>query len=180
MRVRFFADATAIFAIISLFMLFFKSVYIISDINIPKQENFKSLSQEIEESSTHSLWQLQIPKIDLVAEIAEGTSEEVLNEFIGHFENTEKALGNIGLAAHNRGYPVNYFAKLKDLKNGDEIIYIYNGKVRSYEVIKSVIIKETDWSYLNSSEENILTLITCVENQPTKRRCLQAVEKVNL
>ena len=41
MKNRFFADATAIVAIISLFMLFFKSVYIISDINIPKQENFK-------------------------------------------------------------------------------------------------------------------------------------------
>jgi len=180
MKVRFFTDVTAIIAIISLIMLFFKSVYIISDINAPKQENFESLSQESYTRNVHSLWQLQIPKIGLVAEVAEGTSEQILNDFIGHFENTEKALGNIGLAAHNRGYPVNYFAKLKNLKNGDEIIYIYNGTVRSYEVIKSVIIEETDWSYLKSSKENMLTLITCVENQPTKRRCVQAVEKVNL
>ena len=30
---------------------------------------------------------------------------------------------------------------------------------------------------LKETEENMLTLITCVENQPEYRRCIQAVEK---
>ena len=31
--------------------------------------------------------------------------------------------------------------------------------------------------FLPQTEENMLTLITCVENQPEYRRCIQAVEK---
>ena len=40
-------------------------------------------------------------------------------DYVGHFENTEEWDGNVGLAAHNRGYPINYFANLKELKIGD-------------------------------------------------------------
>ena len=40
-----------------------------------------------------------------------------------------------------------------------------------------MIIKDTDWSRLENTEENILTLITCVENKPEQRRCIQAIEK---
>ena len=48
------------------------------------------------------IWQIEIPKIDLVAPIAEGTSQEVMLDYVGHFENTSFWKGNIGLAAHNR------------------------------------------------------------------------------
>ena len=42
---------------------------------------------------------------------------------------------------------------------------------------KCRIIKDTEWEYLDNTEENMLTLITCVENEPEYRRCVQAVEK---
>lgn len=48
------------------------------------------------------VWQIEIPKISLVAPIEEGTSTKVMNKFVGHFEITSKWNGNIGLAAHNR------------------------------------------------------------------------------
>lgn len=67
-------------------------------------------------------WKIEIPKINLVANIAEGTEENTLNKYVGHFEETVKTLGNIGLAAHNRGYKVNYFEKIKELKK--EMKYI--------------------------------------------------------
>ena len=44
-----------------------------------------------------------------------------MNTYIGHFEESAKKEGNICLAAHNRGYPVNYFQNLKLLKKGDKI-----------------------------------------------------------
>ena len=122
------------------------------------------------------IWQIEIPKIDLIAPIAEGTSQEIMLEYVGHFENTEKWEGNVGLAAHNRGFPINYFAKLKDLEIGDEIIYKTQNGVKKYNVSKINIIDETDWSYLQKEDKNIITLITCVENKPTKRRCIQATE----
>ena len=48
---------------------------------------------------------------------------------------------------------------------------------RRYEVTKNKIIKDTDIDVLENTEENILTLITCVENEPNYRRCVQAEEK---
>ena len=111
---------------------------------------------------------------------ASGGSEfngETLNEYIGHFEETKKDIGNVGLAAHNRGYKVNYFQRIKELENGDEIIYTYGNKTKIYKVADKTIIKDSDWTKLENTEENILTLITCLEDEPEYRRCIQAVEK---
>ena len=122
-------------------------------------------------------WEIEIPAIQLKAEIAEGTDKETLNQKVGHFEETQKEMGNIGLAGHNRGYNVNYFENLKKLKEGDEIKYRHNDYENTYEVIKNDIIEDTDWSRLENTEENMITLITCVENEPNYRRCIQAIEK---
>lgn len=123
-----------------------------------------------------NIWQIEIPKINLTAPIAEGTSQEVMLEYVGHFENTEEWEGNVGLAAHNRGYPINYFSNLKDLEIGDEIIYKTKYGIKRYRITLTIIITDTDWSYLQETEENKITLITCVENQPSNRRCIQGVE----
>lgn len=125
---------------------------------------------------TKENWILEIPKIKLKANINFGTTEEVMNEFIGHFDTTEVWRGNIGLAAHNRGYPVNFFGRLKELQIGDEIKYTTVYGTKTYRVALSTIIKDTDWSYLQETKENKLTLITCVENEPKYRRCIQAIE----
>lgn len=125
---------------------------------------------------TNENWILEIPRINLKAKINFGTTEEVMNEFIGHFDTTGVWTGNIGLAAHNRGYPVNYFGRLKELQKGDEIKYTTIYGIKTYKVLVSTIIEDTDWSYLQETEENKLTLITCVENQPRYRRCIQAIE----
>lgn len=121
-------------------------------------------------------WKLEIPKIGLSATIEEGTTDEILNQYIGHFENTNKDFGNIALAAHNRGYNVNYFSKLKELEIGDEIIYTFRNSVKKYKISSKNIIKDTDVEVLEQTNENILTLITCVENEPSLRRCLIAIE----
>lgn len=122
-------------------------------------------------------WKIIIPKITLEAEICEGTSTEVMNKYVGHFEETSLKIGNIGLAAHNRGYNVNYFANIKELQEGDEIIYKYYNFEKTYIVSKNIIITDIDWSYLQETEENKITLITCIENEPEYRRCVQAIEK---
>lgn len=75
------------------------------------------------------------------------------------------------------GYPINYFEKIKDLSIGDEIIYTTPYGEKTYEVIKYEVIKETDWSNLQKTEDNRITLITCVKNRPKNRLCIQAIEK---
>lgn len=138
--------------------------------------NITSLSKAKEEVREKQ-WKIEIPKISLEAEICEGTSNEVMNKCVGHFEETSIKSGNIGLAAHNRGYPVNYFENIKKLKQGDKIIYKYYDFEKTYIVSKNIIITDIDWSYLEKTEENTITLITCVENEPIYRRCVQAIEE---
>ena len=48
------------------------------------------------------LWQVEIPKINLIAPIAQDTTQEVMEKYVGHFAKTAFWKGNIGLAAHNR------------------------------------------------------------------------------
>lgn len=128
------------------------------------------------EYTKESIWKIEIPKINLTAEIAEGTTEEILNQYVGHFTETQKQNGNIGLAAHNRGYKVNYFNRIKELEIDDEIIYTYNNVSKRYKVISKSIIKDTDWNFLENTKDNRITLITCVENKPEYRRCIQGIE----
>lgn len=143
----------------------------------PLIENENQNNNITEEKNTN--WKLMIPKISLEAEISEGTRKEVMDRFVGHFEETTKTSGNVGLAAHNRGYPINYFADIKKLKEGDEIIYKYFEFEKTYLVTENKIIKDIDWEPLENTKENKITLITCVENEPEYRRCIQAIEKEN-
>ena len=138
-----------------------------------KAENATTKETNIKEKQ----WYLKIPRIFLEAEIAEGTTTEVMNTYIGHFEESAKKEGNICLAAHNRGYPVNYFQNLKLLKKGDKIEYKYQNFKKEYEVTENYIIKDTDWSCMEETEENEITLITCIENEPEYRRCIKGIEK---
>jgi len=117
-------------------------------------------------------WMLKIEKINLKADISDGTDVKNLNKHIGHFKETPNYGGNVGLAAHNRGYKVNYFSDIKKLKNGDIIKYFYKGNKYTYEVCANYIILDTDWSVLDNNNKEI-TLITCVENEPTHRRCVK-------
>ncbi len=121
-------------------------------------------------------WKIFISKINLEAPILEGTSQEILRQAVGHFETTSKWNGNVALAAHNRGYQSNFFQELKRLEVGDVISYQTEQGRRTYHVTWKGYIKETDFSYLKETKDNTLTLITCVENVPEYRLCVQAQE----
>ena len=151
--------------------------------NIPlvknQNNNNEQIINETQEKIKNVNWKITIPQISLEAEISEGTRKEVMDKFVGHFEETTKTSGNVGLAAHNRGYPINYFADIKKLKEGDDIIYKYFEFEKTYLVTENKIIKDIDWEPLENTKENKITLITCVENEPEYRRCIQAIEKEN-
>ncbi len=136
----------------------------------------QTTNKKVEEKK--NAWRIVIPSINLDAPIAEGTSVEVMNSYVGHFSNTPKLNGNVALGAHNRGYPVNYFQNIKKLKKGDLIKYIYNNVQKEYVVETVTVIKETDWTYLANTKDDRITLITCVENEPEYRRCIQGKIKM--
>ena len=151
----------------------------IQEIQEIQEETSEELTKENTDENNKKIlqWSLEIASISLNAQIAEGTEMATLNKFIGHFTQTSKAEGNIGLAAHNRGFEVNYFKDLDKLQIGDEIIYRYGQNKKNYIVNLNTQISDIDWSYLQDTNENKITLITCIENKTGYRRCIQAIEK---
>lgn len=113
-----------------------------------------------------------IPALNVEAPIFQGVTSEVLKYSVGHFEETSLWNGNVVLASHNRGSYAHYFWGINELKNGEEIIYITNMGERRYKVVDSKIIEETNVDILGDTEENTLTLITCVTGEKSKRRCV--------
>ena len=107
--------------------------------------------------------------------IYEETTPETLNIGIGHFEESPIINGNVSLAGHNRGYDSNPFEKLKNIKKGSKVIYKAMNKLYNYEIIEKEKIEETDFSKIER-EGNILTLITCIENERNHRLCVTAKE----
>ena len=177
--VNLFFSNMYIFTTKGIFKISFKvnNGYIQRNSNYVEDTNTEKIVEEKVENKDDE-WYLEIPCINLKANIKEGTTKEIMEDYIGHFEETKKDIGNIGLAAHNRGYKNNYFQNLNELKQNDEIYYKYKNEKRKYVVIKNIIIKDTDWTNLEESDGNIITLITCVENQPEYRRCVQGKEKI--
>lgn len=123
-----------------------------------------------------SIGVLRIPDIDLKVTAYDGDTFTAMKKGIGHISSTSCWNGNIGLVGHNRGTS-DYFGKLKKLDVGDEMTYTTNLGKRTYVVTSITRIKDTDWSRLQYTSDNRLTLITCVENVSDQRLCVQAVEK---
>jgi len=122
-----------------------------------------------------SIGTLSIPKLNVSGKVYEDESLESMKKGIGHFKFTSCWDGNVGFAAHNRGIAVT-FGQIHTLKNGDKIVYTTKLGTRTYEVFFVGKISETDLSRLNRTEENIVTLTTCVNDVPELRWCVQARE----
>ena len=152
-----------------------------SSLNSNSNNYYTSNSKEQEsnrqvQAIKNSKWRVEIPKIGINAPIKSGTTQDILATAVGHFPETNKWNGNVALAGHNRGYNCNFFQNIKKLKVGDSIFYHTEKGVREYKVVVNKIIYQTDWTYIQDTEDNRITLITCVENMFEYRRCVQAVE----
>jgi sortase A len=124
-----------------------------------------------------SIGALYIHKLGKTILVYEGESLENMKKGIGHFSGTSAWDGNCGFAGHNRGAAA-YFSFVKDLAVGDRITYSTLYGVRTYEVYRKDVIGDTDYSGLGQSADNIISLITCVADQPSLRYLVQARETV--
>lgn len=143
-------------------------------------DNTEDVEQEVTEDDGFEedlIGALKIEKINLNGTVKEGSTNDILRDYIGHIEETAKYDGNVGLAAHNRGNKYSYFARLNELEPGDEIVYTTKYGERKYVVDTKKEILETDWSNLEGTSDNRLTLITCIKNKVNQRLCVQAVQE---
>ena len=125
--------------------------------------------------SNGSLGTLKIPSIGLTVGVYEGTGSAPLLKGAGHFEGTSIWNGNIAVAAHNRGVR-NDFGKIHTLKSGDTITFTTALGTRIYAVTSVSKVSVNDTSGLSATQDNQITLYTCVMNQPAYRWCVKAVE----
>src|SRR5574344_1842102 len=102
---------------------------------------------------------LEIPKLEVSAPIKEGINQEILGNYIGQFNNSSIWDGNVCLASHNRGSSVvHYFDRINELVNGDTIIYKTKLGERSYQVIQTKDIENTDWSITENKTKDKNTI----------------------
>lgn len=102
---------------------------------------------------------LRIPRIHLEVPVLSGTDEITLNRGVGQIAGMaapgEK--GNIGIAGHRDGF----FRNLKEINRGDLIELETTSASATYVVNRVLITGPDDTSVLQSSGEQVLTLVTC-------------------
>ena len=144
-------------------------------IYVPENAAYNVTPVENLRNADGSIGRLQIPAIGLDVKVYDGDELAAMKKGVGHIGGTSVWDSNVGMVGHNRGVN-SYFGKLKTLSAGDEIIYTTNAGKRVYRVVFVGQIDETDWSMLQYTTDNRLSLVTCVENVPNKRVLVQAVE----
>ena len=122
-----------------------------------------------------SIGTLKIAKLGISVKVWEGESTTSMAKGVGHYSSTSAWDGNVGLAGHNRGAKYN-IGTIKNLVAGDTITYTTMYGTRTYQVTSVKTITNTDWSYLQGTADNRITITTCLADHPESRVVVQAVE----
>lgn len=106
---------------------------------------------------------IKIPKLDLKVAVGEGIDNNTLKYAVGHFEGTampgEK--GNFCVAGHRSYTYSEYFNRLDELKEGDDIIVKTNKGEFTYKVYEKKVVEPTEVSVLDKTKDATITLVTC-------------------
>lgn len=146
-----------------------------SGIILPGSVQFTTLS-DISLLSNGAIGRISIPALSIKNYyVWEDTTSSSMSKGVGHFTSTSVWDGNVGIAGHNRGAKY-IIGSIKDLEAGDKITYATSQGTRTYVVETVVKIRNDDWSYLGTTSDNRITLVTCVAGDSSHRWCVQAVE----
>lgn len=136
---------------------------------------FTSTDGMVDENNV--LGHLVVEKAGIDFPVYEGTEESSILYGAGHFDWMSAWNGNVGLAGHNRGV-TNHFGEIHNLEKGDIIKYSTSYGTRSYAVESVTKIYCTDFSLLEVTTDNRITLVTCVADDADYRWVVQGVEVV--
>jgi LPXTG-site transpeptidase (sortase) family protein len=112
---------------------------------------------------------LDIPQYSIRGQIAEGTDDETLKNYIGKFVGSAEPgqIGNFSLAAHNNIY-TELFKNLHRVQIGDKIRIVTKTHEYIYTVTSTETVDPTRTDVLEGSNKREITLITCTQ-AATKR-----------
>jgi sortase A len=102
---------------------------------------------------------IEVPRLQLSAVVVEGVDRGTLRRAVGHIPGTALPgeAGNVGLAGHRD----TFFRGLKDLRIKDEIQFSTLKGNFNYRVESLRVVEPENVGVLASSDENVLTLVTC-------------------
>ncbi len=126
------------------------------------------------------LYILRIPSIDSENPVREGVSMGVLEDALGHEEDTAYigAKGNCVIAGH-RNYNFGQFFNRLDEVQVNDLIYVDTAKQTfSYVVTDIKVVEPTDLSVLEPTDEEILTLYTCTPIYIATHRLVITAERI--
>ncbi|MCD8365295.1 MAG: class C sortase [Clostridiales bacterium] len=127
---------------------------------------------------------LSIPKLDLKLPIYHTTSEEVLQEGVGHLEGSSLPVGGENthavLAAH-RGLPnAELFTNLDQMEEGDHFLIYVLDEVLCYEVDQITVVEPTETDALSVEDgQDLVTLLTCTPYGVNTQRLLVRGHRVD-
>jgi len=127
------------------------------------------------EYSDGSIGTVKIPSLGISMKVWEGETNASMAKGLGHYSSSTGWDGNVCVCGHNRGAKY-VIGSIKDLAAGDTITYSTVYGTRTYSVNIVGTISNTDWSHLQATSDNRITLTTCLANHPEYRVCVQAVE----
>ena len=122
-----------------------------------------------------SIGTIKIPSLKINMKVWEGETDASMRKGLGHYSSTSAWDGNVAVCGHNRGSKY-VIGSIKNLEQGDTITYTTIYGTRTYAVETVKVIANTDWSYLQATADNRITLTTCLADHPESRVCVQAFE----
>ena len=112
-----------------------------------------------------------VPSVGIQLKVYEtDDAMEDMKHGAAHFKSTSAWQGNVGLSGHNYK---SQFGSLTRVQEGDVITYETAMGVRYYRVSTIAQINDDDWSYLDRTQDNRITLITCVVGKDDQRLMVQ-------
>lgn len=128
------------------------------DENIPEENPIENYLQGKEISGI-----IEIPKLGVKAAILEGTDDKALKYTVGHYPGTANPgeKGNYVLLGHRNYVYGHYFRRINELEVGDEVIIKKDTDIYTYIITESFVVSPEEVWVLDSTEDTILTMITC-------------------
>lgn len=147
---------------------------------ILSDENYESL---LNFSGTGIMGSIEIPKINVNIPVYHGTSEEVLSNGVGHFQDSSLPIGGNNtrcILTGHRGLPNSkLFTRLDELEKEDLFFISTCGEVLAYRITDIKIMEPEEAEMLEIlPEKDLCTLITCTPYGINTQRLVVTGERV--
>lgn len=123
---------------------------------------------------------IQIPKIGVDWIVVEGVSVEALKKGPGHYPDTPfpGEVGNVVISGHRTTYGAPFF-RLDEVGPGDTIRLVSRTGSYRYDIAESKVVRPTDLSVIQPTQDPRLTLTTCTPRFSARQRLIVIAKLVD-